>query len=123
MSHLFGLFLELGLLFQYAGTSLRCKCFDHWEKILSPRPYTAIITRMSIQSVISAKLELSVPPENESEVLATKVLTSDDHIYLKRLRENFHDRIHKLDKNDTLSDLRDNSNSNLSDNEENNNLD
>ena len=31
-SHLVGLFLELGLLFQYAGTSLRCKNVDHWGK-------------------------------------------------------------------------------------------
>ena len=32
-SHLFGLFLEMGLLFQYAGNnSLRCKYVDHWEK-------------------------------------------------------------------------------------------
>ena len=30
-SHLFGLFLELGILYQYAGTtSLRCKNVDHW---------------------------------------------------------------------------------------------
>ena len=48
--HIFGLFLDLGLLYQYAGTtSLRFKNVDHWEKILSSIPYTAIITRMSIQ--------------------------------------------------------------------------
>ena len=62
-SHLFGLFLELGLLHQYAGTtSIRCENVDHWEKILSSRPYTAIITIMRIQSVISKKVQLSVPP-------------------------------------------------------------
>ena len=32
-SHMFGLFLELGFLYQYSGTTiLRCKRFDHWEK-------------------------------------------------------------------------------------------
>ena len=51
-SHLFGLFLELGLLYQYAGTtSLRCKNVDHWGKILSSKPYTSIITIIRIQSV------------------------------------------------------------------------
>ena len=59
-SHLFVLFLELGILFQYAGTRLRCKFFDQWKKILSSIPYTAIITRTRIQSVRSTKVELSV---------------------------------------------------------------
>ena len=56
---------------------------------------------MRIQSVISTKVELSVPPENENEVQATNVLTSDDHAYLKRLWAKFHNRIQKLDENDT----------------------
>ena len=58
-------------------------------------------------------MELSVPPAKENEVPETKVLTSDNHIYLKRLRENFHNRIYKLDKNDTLSGLSNNTTSNL----------
>ena len=38
-SYLFGLFLELGLLYQYAGTtSLRCKDVDHWEKYFHRDP-------------------------------------------------------------------------------------
>ena len=56
---------------------------------------------MRIQSVRSTKLELSVPPSNANEVQATKVLTSDDHAYLKGLWVNFQNRIQKLDKNDT----------------------
>ena len=60
---------------------------------------------MRIQSVISTKVELSVPPSNANEVQATKVLTSNDHAYLKRLREKFHNRIQKLDENDSPSDL------------------
>ena len=79
MNHLFGIFLYLGILFQYSGISLRCKNVDQWNNILSPRPYIEIITRMSIQSVISTKVELSVPPENTNEVQATKLINSDDH--------------------------------------------
>ena len=77
ISHLFGLLLDLGLLFQYVGTSLRYKKFDQWNKILSSIPYTSIITRMRIQLVISTKVELLVPPANANEVQATKVLISD----------------------------------------------
>ena len=37
--HLFGLFLDLGLLYQYAGTTiLRCQNVDNWEKILHQGP-------------------------------------------------------------------------------------
>ena len=68
-------------------------------------------------------MELSVPPENSNEVPATKVLTSDDHIYLKLFRAKFHDSIHKLDKNYTLYDPRDDTPSNLSDDEEKTNWD
>ena len=75
---------------------------------------------MRIQSFRLKKVELSVPPANANEVPETKVFTSDDHIYLKRLRSKFHDSIHKLDKNDTLSDPSDDNPSNLSDDEENN---
>ena len=104
---LFGILIDLGILFQYAGTILRCKNVDQWGKILSSRPYTAIITRIRIQSVISTKVELSLPPENSNELKSTNVLTSDDHAYLKRLRAKFHNRIQKLDENDTPSDLSD----------------
>ena len=63
-------------------------------------------------------MELSIPPANANEVQATKVLASDDHVYLKRLRAKFHNSIQRLDKNDTLSDLSKNTPSNLSDNKE-----
>ena len=68
-------------------------------------------------------MELSVPPENSNEVPATKVLTSDDHINLKLLRAKFHDSIHKLDENDTLSDPSDDTPSNIINVEEKNKLD
>ena len=82
-------------------------------EILFSRPYTSIITRMRIQSVRSTKVELLVPPLNE--IQAKKLLTSDDHVYLKRLQEKFHNRINKLDENDTPSDLRDNEENNKRD--------
>ena len=68
-------------------------------------------------------MQLSVPPANANEVPAAKVLTRDDHIYLKRLREKFHDSIHKLDENDIISDLSKDTPSNLSDDEEKNKQD
>ena len=68
-------------------------------------------------------MELSVPQANANEVPATKVLISDDHVYLKRLWAKFHDNIYKLDENDTFYDPRDNTTSNLSDDEENNKQD
>ena len=63
---------------------------------------------MRIQSVRSTTVELSVPPANVNEVQATNILTSDDHAYFKQLRAKFHNRVHKLDQNDTPSDLRNN---------------
>ena len=60
---------------------------------------------MRTQSVISTKVELSVPPANENEVHATKVITSDDQTHLKQLWKKFHNRIKKLDENYTPSDL------------------
>ena len=51
------------------------------------------------------KVELLVPPANANEVQATKILTSDEHAYLKWLWEKFHNRIQKLDKNNTPSDI------------------
>ena len=83
-------------------------------KIFSSRPYTAIIKIMRIQSVRLTKAELSVPSENANEVPATKVPTSDDHVYVKGLREMFHNRIHKLDENDSLYDLINDTPSNIS---------
>ena len=65
-----------------------------------------------MQPVRSTKVELSVTPENVSEVQSTNVLTSDNHAYLKQLRAKFHNRIQKLDENDTPSDLRDNKENN-----------
>ena len=59
-------------------------------------------------------MELSVPQANANEVPATKVLTSDDHVYLKRLRAKFHDSIHELNENDNLSDQSGDTTSNLS---------
>ena len=70
---------------------------------------------MRIQSVRSTKLELSVPPENKNELQETMVLISDNHAYLKQLQAKFHNRIHKLDKNDTPSDLSDNEEKNKGD--------
>ena len=72
---------------------------------------------MSIQSVRSKKNKLSVPPANANEMLAKKVLTRDDRIYLKRLRENSHGSIHKLDENEILSGLSNDNPSNLSNDE------
>ena len=37
-SHLFGLFLDMGILFQYLGTSLRCKNDDQCEKCFHQDP-------------------------------------------------------------------------------------
>ena len=68
-------------------------------------------------------MELSVPPANVNEVPATKVLTSGNYVYLKRLRGNFHDSIYKLDENYTLSDPSNDTPSNLSNDEENNERD
>ena len=65
-------------------------------------------------------MQLSVPPAKAKEVPVAKVLTSDDHVYLKQLREKFHDSIHKLDKNDIHYDLSKYTPSNLSDNKEKN---
>ena len=48
------------------------------------------------------------------------MLTRDDHVYLKRLRAKFHDSINKLEENDILSYLRNNTPYNLCDDEENN---
>ena len=48
------------------------------------------------------------------------MLTRDDRIYLKRLRENSHGSIHKLDENEILSGLSNDNPSNLSNDEENN---
>ena len=72
---------------------------------------------MRIQSFRLKKVELSVPPANANEVSATELLISDDRVYLKRLRANFHNSIHKLDENDTLSDPSGDTPSNLSDDE------
>ena len=58
---------------------------------------------MRTQSVISTKLELSVPLANENEVHATKVITSDDQTHLKQLWKKFHNRIKKLDENNNPS--------------------
>ena len=60
---------------------------------------------MRIQSVRSTKLKLSVTLANANEVQATKLLTSDDHAYLKQLWEKIHNRIQKLDENYTPSDI------------------
>ena len=60
---------------------------------------------MRIQSVIYKKVELSVPPVNANKVQSTKVLTSDNHAYIKQLWEMFHNRIHKLDEYYTPSDI------------------
>ena len=68
-------------------------------------------------------MQLSVPPANSNEVPAKKVLTRDDHVYLKRLQENFQGSIHKLDENEIISDISNDNPSNLSNNEENNKRD
>ena len=49
------------------------------------------------------------------------MLTRDDHVYLKRFRAKFHGSIHKLDKNDIISDIRNDNHSNISEVEEKNN--
>ena len=46
---------------------------------------------------------------------AEKVLTRYDHIYLKLFRAKFHDIIHKLDENDIIYDLSNDTPYNLSD--------
>ena len=70
---------------------------------------------MRIQSIMSKKLKLSVPPENESKVKATKLLTSNYHTYLKLIRTKLHNRIQKLDKNDIPSDISNNKENNKRD--------
>ena len=57
-----------------------------------------------MQPVRSTKVELSVTPENVSEVQSTRLLTSDNHAYLKQIWEKFHNSSHKLDRSDTPSD-------------------
>ena len=50
-------------------------------------------------------MELSVPPENANELTETKILNSDDHVYLKQLQAMFHNMFQKFDEKDTISDL------------------
>ena len=58
-----------------------------------------------------------VPPKIANEVPETKVATIDDWVYIKLLQEKFQDRIKKLDKNDTIYGLSDDTPSDLSDDE------
>ena len=73
---------------------------------------------MIIQSVGQRKWKPLVPPANANEVPAAKVLNRDDHVYLKQIWSKFHDSINKLNRNDIISDINNNNNSNLSNYEE-----
>ena len=62
-------------------------------------------------------MEILVPPKIANEVPETKIATIDDRVYIKLLQEKFQDRIKKLDKNDTIYGLSDDTPSDLSDDE------